>query len=392
MGEDGRIGLDLPLDYPTLPETLRILDSLAGVESAQWNALSQGNPTLAWEFLHSLHESGCASARAGWAPQYLTAWDGQNLAGAVPLYVKSHSYGEFVFDWAWADAYERNGLAYYPKLLAAVPFTPATGPRLLAADAGVRARLAKALLETARGASVSSLHVLFPSGEDARLLREAGMMERSSVQFHWRNAGYATFEQFLGELSHDKRKKIRQERRRVADAGVTFRRATAREATEADWDFFTTCYRRTYREHRSTPYLNRAFFALLAQRMPDNVLLVIAELEGKRIAAALDLFAKDVLYGRYWGAVGFVPGLHFEACYYQGVEFCIERGIALFEGGAQGEHKHARGFLPEATRSFHWLAHPAFERAIDDYLAREGAHIESYVDELNDRSPFRSKA
>jgi predicted N-acyltransferase len=375
-----------------LPETLRIVDSLAGVESTQWNALSQGNPTLAWEFLHSLHESGCASARAGWAPQYLTAWDGQHLAGAVPLYVKSHSYGEFVFDWAWADAYERHGLAYYPKLLAAVPFTPATGPRLLATDAGVRARLAKALLETARSASVSSLHVLFPAGEDAALLREAGMMERSSVQFHWRNAGYATFEQFLGELSHDKRKKIRQERRRVADAGVTFRRVTAREATEADWDFFTTCYRRTYREHRSTPYLNRAFFALLARRMPDNVLLVIAELDGKRIAAALDLFAKDVLYGRYWGAVGFVPGLHFEACYYQGVEFCIERGITLFEGGAQGEHKHARGFLPEATRSFHWLAHPAFERAIDDYLAREGAHIESYVDELNDRSPFRSKA
>ena len=381
--------MDLPLDYPTLAETLRILDTLSGVDRAQWNALAQGNPTLAHEFLSALHDSGCASAKTGWAPQYLTAWDGDTLAGAVPLYVKSHSYGEFIFDWAWAEAYERNGLSYYPKLLAAVPFTPATGARLLARDAAVRTLLARSLLETARAAPVSSLHVLFPSAEDAEVLRAAGLMERSSVQFHWRNAGYATFEQFLGELSHDKRKKIRQERRRVADAGVTFRRLTAREAKTADWDFFTSCYRRTYREHGSTPYLTRAFFGLLAERMPDNVLLVIADREGKPVASALDIFGGGVLYGRYWGALAFVPGLHFEACYYQGVEFCIERGIALFEGGAQGEHKHARGFLPEATRSFHWLAHPAFERAIDDYLAREGQHIASYVDELNERSPFR---
>jgi len=381
----------LPPDYPTLSTTLRILDSLAGVDRAQWNALSQGNPTLAHEFLSALHDSGCASAKTGWAPQYLTAWDGDALAGAVPLYVKSHSYGEFVFDWAWAEAYERHGLEYYPKLLAAVPFTPATGPRLLARDAKVRSLLARALVETARAAPVSSLHVLFPSAEDAAALRTTGMMERSSVQFHWRNAGYATFEQFLGALSHDKRKKIRQERRRVADAGVTIRRVTGHEASARDLDFFTACYRRTYREHRSTPYLDRKFFGMLAERMPGNVLLVIAEREAKPVAAALDLFGGGVLYGRYWGATEFVPGLHFEACYYQGVEFCIERGIALFEGGAQGEHKHARGFLPEATRSFHWLAHPAFERAIDDYLAREGEHIASYVDELNDRSPFKAK-
>jgi hypothetical protein len=381
--------LDLPRNYPTLTETLRILDSLAGVDAAQWDALARGNPTLAHAFLDTLHASGCASAKTGWAPQYLTAWEGERLVGAVPLYVKSHSYGEFVFDWAWADAYERHGIAYYPKLLAAVPFTPATGARLLATDADVRARLATALLATARAAAVSSLHVLFPSAEDAQALRGAGMMERSSVQFHWRNAGYATFDDFLGALSHDKRKKIRQERRRVAEAGIAFRRVTGREARDADVDFFTACYRRTYRAHRSTPYLNREFFGMLVQRMPDNVLFVIAEREGKPVAAALDLFGKDILYGRYWGTTEFVPGLHFEACYYQGVEFCIERGIALFEGGAQGEHKHARGFLPEATRSFHWLAHPAFERAIDDYLAREGAHISSYVDELNERSPFK---
>ena len=372
-----------------MPETLRILDSLEGVDAAQWDALARGNPTLAHAFLDSLHATGCASAESGWAPQYLTAWDGDTLAGAVPLYVKSHSYGEYVFDWAWAEAYERHGIDYYPKLLSAVPFTPATGARLLARDARVRATLARALLETAKGAPVSSLHVLFPDDEDAAALRDAGLMERSSVQFHWRNPGYGSFEDFLGALSHDKRKKIRQERKRVAAAGVAFRRLTGREARATDWDFFAGCYRRTYRAHRSTPYLTRAFFAMVAERMPDNLLLLIAERDGKPIAAALDLFGREALYGRYWGSTEYVPGLHFEACYYQGIEFCIERGIALFEGGAQGEHKHARGFQPEATRSFHWLAHPTFNRAVDDYLAREGAHIAAYVDELNDRSPFK---
>ena len=373
-----------------MAQNLRILESLDAVDPARWNALAQGNPTLAHAFLDSLHATGCASGRTGWAPRYLTLWDGDRLDGAVPLYVKSHSRGEYVFDWAWADAYEQHGLAYYPKLLAAVPFTPATGPRLLAADAATRTALAKALVESARASGVSSLHVLFPPEDDARALRAAGLMERTGVQFHWRNAGYATFEDFLGALSHDKRKKIRQERRRVAEAGVQVRRATGRGATAADWDFFHACYRRTYREHRSTPYLTREFFGMLAGRMPDNVLLVIAERGGTPIAAAMDLFGEHALYGRYWGAVERVPGLHFEACYYQALEFCIERGIALFEGGAQGEHKHARGFLPEATRSFHWLAHPAFERAIDDYLAREGAHVSAYLDELNERTPFRS--
>ena len=372
-----------------MTESVRILDSLSAVDPSRWDALAGGNPTLAHAFLDSLHASGCATEATGWAPRYLTFWENERLAGAVPLYVKAHSRGEYVFDWAWADAYERHGLAYYPKLLAAVPFTPAAGARLLAEDDAVRARLARALLDTARASAVSSLHVLFPLEADARALRAAGLLERSGVQFHWRNPGYATFEEFLGALSHDKRKKIRQERRRVAEAGVTLRRRTGREASDPDWDFFTRCYRRTYREHRSTPYLNREFFGMVAARMPDNVLLVIAERDGRPIAAALDLFGAGALYGRYWGAMEAVPGLHFEACYYQALEFCIERRIALFEGGAQGEHKHARGFLPEPTRSFHWLAHPAFERAIDDYLAREGKHISAYIDELNERTPFR---
>ena len=372
-----------------MPSTLRILDSLARVDPAAWDALAGGNPTLAHAFLSALHETGCADAKAGWAPRYLTLWRGDALAGAVPLYVKSHSYGEYVFDWAWADAYERHGLDYFPKLLAAVPFTPAEGARLLAADDGTRAELARALLSLAKESGASSLHVLFPPESDAQALRDQGLLERLGVQFHWRNAGYGRFEDFLAQLSHDKRKKIRQERRRVREAGVLLRRVTGREAGEADWDFFTDCYRRTYRAHRSTPYLNRAFFGRLGACMPDQVLLVIAEREGRPIAAALDLFGKERLYGRYWGATEYVPGLHFEACYYQAIEFAIERGLAVVEGGAQGEHKHARGFLPERTRSFHWLAHPAFLKAVDDFLAREGAGVTAYLDELDERTPFR---
>lgn len=372
-----------------MPESLRILDSLEKVDAARWDELAGGNPTVSHAFLDSLHRTGRAAAKTGWAPQFPTIWEGERLMAAAPLYVKSHSYGEYIFDWAWAEAYERHGIDYYPKLLCAVPFTPATGARLLADDAPSRKRLAEALLEIARSSPVSSLHVLFPTDEDAAQLRGLGLLERSSVQFHWRNAGYASFEEFLEALARDKRKKIRQERRRVADAGVTLKRLTGREARAEDWDFFTACYRRTYREHRSTPYLDRAFFGMIAERMPDQLLLVIAERDGRPIAAALDIFGAGVLYGRYWGSVEHVPGLHFEACYYQAIEFCIERGIALFEGGAQGEHKHARGFLAETTRSFHWLAHPAFNRAVDEFVGREGEGIAAYVDEMNERSPFR---
>lgn len=370
-------------------ERLRIIETLEGVSPSQWDALAGGNPTVSHAFLDTLHRTGCASPENGWAPRFLTLWEDDGLVGAVPLYLKGHSYGEYVFDWSWAEAYERHGLDYYPKLLSAVPFTPATGPRLLAASEAHRAELAQALLAMAKRSKASSLHVLFPDEASAAALRAAGMLERFSVQFHWRNAGYASFEAFLGELSHDKRKKIHQERRKVRDAGVSLRRVTGHEATDADWDFFFSCYRRTYRAHRSTPYLNRAFFGRLAERMPGNLLLVIADFEGRPVASALDLFTPAALYGRYWGSTTYIPGLHFEACYYQAMEFCIERGIALFEGGAQGEHKHARGFVPEKTRSFHWLAHPAFLRAVDEFLAREGAGISGYVDELNEHSPFK---
>jgi predicted N-acyltransferase len=367
--------------------TLRVLESLAGVAPEQWNALAGNHPFLRHEFLHALHETGCASERTGWVPQYITLWRDGRLAGAMPLYLKSHSRGEYVFDWAWADAYYRHGLEYYPKLLSAVPFSPVTGPRLLAPTRDTRLRLSTAALELAK--STSSLHVLFPPPEHAQELAARGMMLRRGVQFHWSNEGYASFDDFLSCLSHDKRKKIKQERRKVRDTGTTFRRLVGREIGEEDWKFFTRCYNGTYRAHHSTPYLNHAFFERLGQVLPGNVLLVVAELEGKPVASALNIFGPEALYGRYWGSMGYVPNLHFETCYYQAIEFCIERRIALFEGGAQGEHKLARGFSPVETCSAHWLRHPGFADAIEKFLDRESAGVERYMDELTERSPFR---
>ena len=285
--------------------TLRVVEDLAGIPVGDWNALAGGQPFLRHEFFAALHETGCASARAGWLPQFVTLWDGKRLKGALPLYLKSHSYGEYVFDWAWADAYQRHGLEYYPKLLAAVPFSPVTGSRMLARDPQVRAQLAAAALELARG--VSSLHVLFPLEAEARELEAAGMMLRRGVQFHWLNAGYRSFDEFLAALTQGKRKKIRAERRKVGEAGVTFRRKVGREITHEDWRFFTRCYTLTYRAHMSSPYLNLAFFSRLGETLPEHVLLVLAEREGKPIAAALNVFSREALYGRYWGATQHLP-------------------------------------------------------------------------------------
>jgi predicted N-acyltransferase len=367
--------------------TVKVLDTLADVEPAAWNGLCAGHPFLRHEFLHALHETGCARDRTGWAPRYLTLWQGQALVGAMPLYLKAHSYGEYVFDWAWADAYHRNGLDYYPKLLCAVPFSPVTGPRLLAREAATRSVLIEAALQLAQEAS--SLHVLFPAETEAEEMKARGMLLRKAVQFHWENRGYATFEDFLGELSSVKRKKIRQERRRVTESGVTLRRLVGSEIGEDHWAFFVRCYNNTYRQHHSSPYLNLAFFRRIGATLPEHVLLVLAEKDGRPVASTLNLFSSTSLYGRYWGCVAHVPLLHFEACYYQALEFCIERGIQVFEGGAQGEHKLARGFLPVQTYSTHWLKHPQFAGAVERFLARETKAMDQYVDELNERSPFR---
>lgn len=380
--------VDAVINYRT-----HIVSDLLEVGQANWDALveQQAYPTpfLSYAFLHALHASGSAAPETGWQPQFLLLYDGDALAAALPLYVKGHSYGEYVFDWAWADAYQRHGLDYYPKLLSAIPFTPVAGGRLLARDAHARAALVDVLVATQRATEVSSTHVLFPPEEEAQALRDAGFMLRSGVQFHWLNNGYADFDAFLATLEQKKRKNIRAERRKVVDAGVVLRRVRGLDATREDWVLFNRCYRNTYREHHSTPYLNLDFFLRLGESMPENVLLVIAEREGRAIAASLVIHDADTLYGRYWGALEFVPCLHFEVAYYQPLEFCIEQGIATFEGGAQGEHKMARGFLPTRTWSAHWLAHPSFADAVERFLEREAGGIDYYMDELNERNPFR---
>jgi len=371
------------------PPTIRILESLADVSPGAWDHLAGGCPFLSYAFLQALEDTGCATTATGWGPQHITLWEGASLVGAMPLYLKTHSYGEYVFDWSWAEAYQQHGLRYYPKLLCAVPFTPVTGPRLLAQTPERRRVLIDAAFDLAARTRASSLHVLFPTPEQAQELADCGLMLRSTVQFHWENRSYRDFDAFLADMNHDKRKKIKQERRRVRDAGISFRWLSGREATDADWDFFTWCYNRTYRQHYSTPYLNRGFFARLAEAMPDTVLLVIGSRAGKPIASALNVHNGEVLYGRYWGSAEFHSGLHFETCYYQGIEFCIARGLRQFEGGAQGEHKLARGLLPVQTVSAHWIAHPQFARAVAQFLKRETRGVGAYLDELNEHTPFK---
>ncbi|MES2319063.1 MAG: GNAT family N-acetyltransferase [Pseudomonadota bacterium] len=372
-----------------------IISSLAEVGQPAWDGLvalqDKPNPFLSYAFLHALHESGSACADTGWQPQFLALYDGDVLAAAMPLYVKSHSYGEYVFDWAWADAYHRNGVEYYPKLLSAIPFTPVTGPRLMARDARARAALLELLRGTQQASEFSSTHILYPPEDQVQQLADAGFMLRSGVQFHWLNAGYGNFDEFLATLEKKKRKNIRAERRKVAEAGVTLRRVRGVDITEADWRLFDRCYQHTYVDHRSTPYLNLDFFLRIGASMPENILLVIAERAGKPIASSLVIHSADTLFGRYWGELEHVPCLHFEAAYYQPLEFCIEQKIAVFEGGAQGEHKMARGFLPTRTWSAHWLAHPAFSDAIERFLEREKGGIDEYIDELNDRNPFKER-
>jgi predicted N-acyltransferase len=345
-------------------------------------------------YLQALHRSGSAVPATGWAPRFLTAQRGDRLVGACPAYLKAHSYGEYVFDWAWADAYRRHGLEYYPKLLVAVPFTPAPGSRLLAVDPPARTALVQGLGAVARRAGLSSAHVLFADAADQQALHDGGWMAREGVQFHWQQDGDAPcpdFPALLARLQRDKRKKIQQERRRVAEAGVRFEVLEGASIGEADWDFFYRCYTLTYRAHHSTPYLTRRFFAEMARSMPAHWLLFVARRGGERLAASLVAIDRGlgVAWGRYWGATEYVPCLHFEACYYQPLAWCLEQGFRRFEGGAQGEHKMARGLMPVRTASAHWLSDARFSAAVADFLAQEGQGVAAYVDELNERTPFR---
>jgi hypothetical protein len=365
-------------------ENVKVVDSLDGVDAAEWNALAGGQPFVRHEFLCALIATGCAVARTGWAPQFLLVRRAGALVAAMPLFAKSHSYGEYVFDWAWAEAYERHGIDYYPKLLGAVPFTPVRGPRLLGKEPDL---LLDAALALAR--DTSSLHILFPRDDEIPHFVAQGMLIRRTVQFHWRNAGYADFDDFLRRMTHARRKNIRQERRRVREAGVRCTWVEGPALERRHWEFFNRCYRRTYAEHRSSPYLSLDFFLRVGAALPDNLALLVAEREGRPIAAAFFFKDETTLYGRYWGAIEHVPLLHFECCYYQAIEYAIRHGLKLFEGGAQGEHKLWRGLLPVEAPSAHWLAHPKFARAVESFLEREGAGIARYVDELCEHTPFK---
>lgn len=368
---------------------LKIIDSLANIAPECWNRLAGDYPFLRHEFLSALHETGCASAQTGWKPLYLGLWRESALAGAMPLYLKTHSRGEFVFDHQWANAFERNGLAYYPKLLCAAPFSPVTGPRLLADSDAERQRLAQGAVELAQRIGVSSLHILFPGQTDRMVLERMGFMLREGIQFHWHNAGYGSLDDFLAALNHDKRKKIRQQRRRIAEAGITFRWRQGSDISEAELEFFYRCYANTYEQHWSSPYLSQGFFRRITQTMPDNLLWGIALRGNEPVACAMNVIGQDALYGRYWGATEFVPGLHFETCYIQAIDYCIQHRLKRFEGGAQGEHKIARGLLPTPTWSAHWVADSRFAAAIGRFLEEESLGIEHYREELDGHTPFK---
>ncbi|MBT8442223.1 MAG: GNAT family N-acetyltransferase [Gammaproteobacteria bacterium] len=372
-----------------------IIDDLRAIDPGAWNALAgQESPFLRHEFLAALESSGCVGPDTGWNPCHVVLRDIHGeLAGALPLYRKTNSWGEFVFDFAWADAYRQAGLRYYPKLVAGIPYTPTTGQRLLIADAHDRVAIAATLLESARGLveqqGLSSLHILFPDDRDAELLATEGLLMRKDCQFHWHNRGYGDFDQFLGELTSVKRKKLKRERRRIAEAGITFRIASGGELGAADWDALMPLYASTFWRRGRAPYLNRTFFEQVSHTMPDNLVVVIAEHQGEPIATAICFRGTDALYGRYWGSSGRYHSLHFETCYYQGIDYCIANGISRFEPGTQGEHKIARGFVPTETWSAHWLSHPQFNAAIDDYIGREREYIDDYIDAVNAHVPYR---
>ena len=364
------------------------------IDGRAWNALAGDSPFLRHEFLAALEHAGCVGTETTWQPNHLLVHDEHDtLIGALPLYVKYDSSGEFVFDWGWAHAYEQAGLAYYPKLVSAVPFTPATGQRLLVADLADVATVTERLLAGARAVCeelhASSLHILFPtSAEQARLAR-AGLHRRKGCQFHWHNAGYASFAEFLETFSSAKRKKAKRERRRIAEAGIRFDRLYGDEVTPSEWDAVFEFYSRTFLRRGRLPYLNREFFDEVCRTMPRNVLVVLARFEQKPIAAAICFRSHTTLFGRYWGCLADFHSLHFETCYYQGIEFCIDNGLDRFEPGTQGEHKISRGFVPTPTWSNHWLFDLAFNRALEDLLIREQHHVDSYMQELESHLPYK---
>jgi predicted N-acyltransferase len=377
----------------------RIAGAAAEIGAAAWDACANPqtrpdpNPFTRYAFFAALEETGCASSRTGWQPVHLVIERGGTIAGILPLYLKNHSRGEYVFDWGWADAFERAGGDYYPKLQASVPFTPATGRRLLIARDAPQEETANALLAAGAAAvnelDASSLHVTFMTEAEWRAAGALGFLQRTDKQFHWRNPGYATFDEFLGELSSSKRKNLRKERAAVAAENIEFDWLNGRDITEAHWDAFFRFYIETGSRKWGTPYLTRDFFSRIGERMGEQILLVMARRGRRYIAGALNLFGEGVLYGRNWGACEYVPFLHFETCYYQAIEFAIARGLSKVEAGAQGEHKLLRGYLPEATYSAHFIAHPGLRRAVAAFLSGEREAVAQEIEGLAELAPFR---
>ena len=374
--------------------TVTINNAIDDIDASDWNALvGDDYPFLQHSFLRAAEQSGSASPETGWIPRHLTLQHDGELRAAMPLYEKSHSWGEFVFDWAWAQAYERAGLSYYPKLVSAVPFTPAQSSRLLLRDPDDQesaTALLRAAIDLATDSECSSLHVLFPTANDRRMMQDSNLKFRKDCQFHWHNQDYADFDEFLLTFSAPKRKKVRQDRRRVCDAGITFRRMHGRDLDEAAWRLVYRLISITFMRRGSMPYFDLGFFTSISASLPDNILVVFAEQNGTPIAAAVFYESPHVLYGRYWGSDGYYDALHFEACYYQGIEYCIETGKRVFEPGTQGEHKIARGFTPVETFSAHWLRHPEFFAAIGGYVDEEARHIDRYMQAVDDHSPYRN--
>jgi uncharacterized protein len=372
--------------------TFSVSDTIGALDRAAWDSLAPpgANPFLSWAFLTSLEDSACVGAGSGWEGRHILAHDSAGgLVGALPLFRKAHSYGEYVFDHAWADALHRAGGRYYPKLQAAAPFSPVTGSRLLTSDPAIARGLIAAAIGLAKQSRASSVHVTFCTAAEQQLLTDCGLMARTGVQFHWDNARYADFAAFLSALSASKRKTIRRERERALEAGVTIRTLEGEAVTKAAWDHFFACYMDTGGRKWGQPYLNRKFFSLLHERMGERLVLFEAQRGGRPIAAALNIRGDDTLYGRYWGRLEDVPFLHFELCYYQAVDYAIVHGLQRVEAGAQGEHKLLRGYGPVATHSAHWIAHPGLARAVADFLGQERPAIAEEIELLDQHTPFK---
>jgi uncharacterized protein len=363
-------------------------------KAEEWNRLVEDdNPFLKHEFLAALEHNDCVGKQFGWSPQHLSVHEHGRLVGLSPLYIKDNSYGEFVFDHAWADAYRRNGLNYFPKLISAIPYTPAYGNRLLVDSAAnieqVRKLMVEATLELVNRSGFSSMHWLFTTEDEGATLNSMGMLERLGVQFHWCNPGYSDFDHFLSQLTAKRRKNIRHERRKVSETGIRFRVVTGDEVTEAEWCLFTHFYSKTFEERYSLPTLNQGFFQEIGHTMGDQVVLVFAY-DGLRCVAGAILYrSQSVLYGRHWGSLQHYDSLHFETCYYQGITYSIEQGLKRFEPGAQGEHKIWRGFMPSLTRSYHWIVDPDFSRGIEQFLHQEAPALLNYKENLLESSPYR---